>query len=153
MASKESWEMISDYFSPQDFGEDAYENVQDSFLRSIYKFRVAIDNPMIIHPNGGYTTYGHSKRSYHYRGRAIDFHFIHKHVNLRRIIITAIRCGLYGIGIYPYWRPRPGGFHLDNRHPSKFEVWYRTKDNIYVYLFDDLFPTFLEDWNAKFEVK
>ncbi len=151
MAKITTWQMLYPLFKPKNFGEGAYEHMQDSFLASLYKFRVAIDNPMIIHV--GYATKGHSKKSFHYKGRAIDFHFKYNPVPTRKIIVTAIRCGLYGIGFYPYWKPFPGGMHLDDRSPGKFNVWSRNKKGIYTYTFPNKIPESLEEWRNSGEVK
>lgn len=137
MASKETWKAIEDYFSPEEFGVEAYNNMDDSFLIKLYKFRVAMGNPMIIHE--GYATSGHSPNSYHYRGRAVDFHFRQSNpVFIRRLVVAAVRCGLYGIGIYPYWVTP--GFHLDDRHPNKFQMWKRNKNGIYIYVMGTFLP-------------
>lgn len=146
MAKPETWEIMDEYFSPNEFGPGAEEGMQDDFLLSLFKFRVAMDNPMIIHPNGGYATSGHSANSLHYEGRAVDFHFKYNPVPLRRVTVAAIRCGLYGIGIYPHWNPKPGGFHVDDRAGGRFNMWYRNEAGVYVYLFPNTLAESLEEW-------
>ncbi len=137
MASKETWDVIKNYFSPEEFGKGAYYNMDDDFLIKLYKFRVAMGSPMIIHE--GYATSGHSSNSYHYKGRAIDFHFRQANpVFVRRLITTAVKCGLYGIGIYQHWNTP--GFHLDDRHPNKFQVWKRNENGIYIYVMGTFLP-------------
>lgn len=144
MAKVETWEMIEKYFSPKEFGEGAYEGMQDDFLISLYRFRVAMDTPMIIHI--GYATKGHSTNSFHYKGRAIDFHFKYNPVSIRKVVVTAIKCGLHGIGLYPHWAPFPGGVHIDNRSPGVFNVWSRNEAGIYTYTFPSKIPESLEEW-------
>jgi hypothetical protein len=143
MAKYNTWKMIYPIFKPKEFGIGGYENMQDDFLLSLYRFRVAINNPMIIHE--GYATSGHSPKSMHYEGRAIDFHFLYNPVPLRRVLVTAIKCGLHGLGIYPYWSPFPGGYHLDNRPANSFNMWHR-KNGIYQYVFPSMVPETLEEW-------
>jgi hypothetical protein len=142
MAKVSTWKMLYPLFKPKNLGKGAYENMQDDFLLSLYKFRVAMDNPMIVHV--GYATSGHSRNSFHYQGRAIDFHFKYNPVPTRKIIVTAIKCGLYGIGFYPYWN-NPG-CHLDNRSPGKFNIWSRNKAGRYTYTFPEKIPESLEEW-------
>ena len=144
MAKYETWKMIYPVFSPKEFGVGGYENMQDDFLISLYRFRIAMNNPMITHE--GYATSGHSPMSMHYEGRATDFHFKYNPVPIRRILVTAIKCGLHGIGVYPHWN-NPG-FHLDNRSPGGFNMWYRDKSGIYRYVFPTLVPESLEEWRV-----
>ena len=146
MARPETWDMMNEYFNPDEFGNGASAGMDDGFLISLFQFRVAVDNPMIIHPNGGYASSGHSTGSLHYEGRAVDFHFKYNPISLRRVIAAAIKCGLHGIGIYPYWTPKPGGFHLDNRPGGRFNVWYRNEAGVYVYLFPSTIAESLEEW-------
>ena len=146
MANPETWNVIDEYFKPHEFGDGAEEGMQDEYLISLTKFRIAIDNPMIIHPNGGFSTDGHSQNSYHYQGRAIDFHFKHNPVSTRRLVVTAIKCGLHGIGIYPHWDPKPGGFHIDNRPGGSVNIWIRNKAGVYIYLWTSAMSESLEEW-------
>lgn len=146
MATQKTWETIKDMFSPVEFGEGAEEGMKDDYLIKLYRFRTAIDNPMNIHQNGGFSRDGHSKDSMHYQGRAIDFHFKYNPVSLRKLIITAVKCGLHGIGIYPYWKPFPGGFHLDDREGGRFNIWRRNEKGIYHYMFPYDIAESLEEW-------
>jgi len=146
MAKPVIWEMMGEYFTHDEFGDGAEEGMDDGFLASLYQFRVAMDNPMYIHNNGGFSTKGHSPKSYHYQGRAIDFHFKHKNsISLRKLIVVAVKCGLYGIGLYPHWSPKPGGFHLDNRSGGMFNVWTRNEEGKYTYVFPTAIPESLEE--------
>ena len=143
MARLNTWKMIYPLFTPKEFGVGGYEGMDDSFLLSLYRFRVAIDTPMIINPNGGFSTRGHSPTSLHYSGRAVDFHFT-KDIPLRRVIVAAIKSGLHGIGLYPYWNNM--GFHLDNRTGNKFNIWVRDKNNVYRYIFPTNIPEYLKGY-------
>lgn len=147
MASPEVWEMLSKYFSPDEFGDGAEEGMDDAFLLSLYQFRTAMDNPMYPNPNGGFATTGHSPKSYHYQGRAVDFRFKHRrNISLRKYVVVAVRCGLYGIGMYPHWNPKPGGYHLDNRSGGMFNVWSRNSSGMYTYVWPTAIPESLEEW-------
>jgi hypothetical protein len=136
MANINTWLEIKKCFWPNEFGIGAYENMDDDFLLKLYRFRIAMDTYM--HINVGYATSGHSKNSYHYQGRAIDFYFKHATVPIRRVVVTAVKCGLHGIGIYPHWNTP--GFHLDNRPPNRFQVWKRNEDGVYIYVMGTVLP-------------
>lgn len=147
MAKPITWNNVKEYFKPEEFGVGARQGMQDDFLMSLYDFRDKMDNAMIIHQNGGFSTSGHSRKSMHYMGRAVDFHFKHnKNISTRKLIVTAIQAGLCGIGIYPYWSPYPGGFHLDNRETGRFNIWWRDEDGKYHYIFPDDIPESLEEF-------
>jgi len=147
MASPIVWNNIKDAFTPDEFGDGARDGMQDKFLHSLYNFRQAMGNPMIIHHNGGYARDGHSRKSMHYFGRAVDFHFKHnRNISTRKLIVCAIQAGLCGIGLYPYWEPSPGGFHLDNREAGRCNIWWRDEDGRYHYIFPDSIPESLEEW-------
>lgn len=147
MAKLITWETINEYFDADEFGEGAHRGMDDAFLLSLYQFRVAMDLPILVHNNGGFSVKGHSPKSYHYQGRAIDFHFKYpRNVSLRRVVVAAIKCGMYGIGMYPHWSPKPGGFHLDNRPAGMFNIWSRNKDNVYTYVWPSSLPESLEEW-------
>lgn len=146
MAKDITWRTIEDYFNPDEFGDGAHEGMEDKFLLSLYQFRVAMDNPIIIHPNGGFSTDGHSDKSYHYQGRAIDFHFKYNPVPIRRVVVAAIKCGFHGIGIYPHWSPTPGGFHIDNRPGGALNIWIKNEAGVYIYIWPSAIPESLEEW-------
>ena len=133
MAKKETWEAIKSYFNSSEFGMDAYEKMEDDFLLSLYRFRVAVNSPIIIHV--GYELTGHATNSFHYKGRAVDFHFV-RWIDFRRVILAATNSGLYGVGYYTWWHPVPG-FHLDNRSPSVFNIWKSPERGKYLYLLGD----------------
>jgi hypothetical protein len=138
---------MNPYFKDEEFGDGGREGMQDEFLESLLRFRIAMDNPIIIHPNGGFSRDGHSRKSYHYMGRAVDFHFYNnKNISTRKLIVTAAQAGLCGIGLYPYWSPYPGGYHLDNRGAGAFNIWWRDEFGKYHYVFPHDVPESLEEW-------
>ena len=145
MSKFDTWKMMYPLFTPREFGKGAYEHMDDEFLLSFYRFRVAMDNPIIIHE--AYATEGHAIESYHYLGRACDFHFKYNPVPIRRVLMAAIKSGLHGIGFYPYWNNV--GFHLDNRPPNSFNMWVRNEKGIYTYIFPTIIPESLEEWGKQ----
>ena len=84
---------------------------------------------------------GHSSKSYHYKGMAIDFITPHK-----SYIDTANKIHEYfvknklkygGLGLYPYWHTQ--GLHLDNgnhKRANKPTYWVRDKTKKYLYSFN-----------------
>ena len=78
---------------------------------------------------------GHSKRSYHYKGEAIDFHFEPNKLTLPEQFscICAVR-DFRGIGFYPWWNSP--GWHIDTRASSLF--WLSPEKGKYIYTADAL---------------
>jgi len=144
MASFKTWKMLYPLFTPKEFGKGAFEHMDDEFLLSFYRFRVAMDNPIIIHE--AYAVDGHAPNSFHYSGKACDFHFKYNPVPIRRILVAAIKSGFHGIGVYPFWNPYPGGYHVDSRPAGSFNMWCRNKAGIYTYVFPSMVPESLEEW-------
>lgn len=144
MAELKTWKMIYPLFTPKEFGPGGYNGMDDEFLLALYRFRVAMDNPMVIHE--AYARYGHATRSFHYIGRACDFHFKYNPVPIRRVLVAAVKSGLHGVGLYPFWKPSPGGFHLDNRPAASFNMWYRDENGLYRYVFPENIPESLDEW-------
>ena len=105
------------------------------------KFRV------IIHANGGYAVDGHSKGSFHYKGRASDFHMEHfsaKHecwalvpwIEQMMILHNSVSGNDYGVGLHPNWINR--GFHLDHRLGVKAgAVWWQKDGKYQFYKHED----------------
>jgi len=67
---------------------------------------------------------GHSAKSYHYTGQAIDFHITGVPLILQYTILTSFR-GIGALGFYPYWH-HPG-WHLDIRPNDRRLEWLCTK--------------------------
>jgi len=100
------------------------EKVQWQHVHHLYLIRkelkrISCDWPMVIHCC--HAESGHSSNSYHYQGLATDFHF-HTSVTLKFQLIWLEQAisslGLddfLSVGVYPEWKPEPGGFHIDSR--------------------------------------
>lgn len=123
---KESdWERIT-HFSPKENWGDP-QKMSFVLIRMLDEMRERSGSPIIIHE--GYATSGHSPNSYHYQGRAVDFHI--QEMDLLDQYLWAERLEFRGIGVYPYWN-NPG-LHVDIRAGKK-AAWARTKDGVYVSL-------------------
>lgn len=99
------------------------------------KFRSTLPYGYWIKVHCGYKEGGHTKNSYHYSGRAVDFHIVgcsllEAERHLMRFLKRPFfhnnnkQCCLLeyvGIGIYPEWQDP--GFHLDVR--GKKASWSR----------------------------
>ena len=102
---------------------------------------VIVDNIMNALPVGcrakihcGYKTSGHSSKSMHYHGKAIDFHVVGvPFLTAETLIMADLHdTGLIenvGIGIYPDWN-NPG-FHIDSR--GNRASWAKIKDDYVAY--------------------
>lgn len=101
------------------------------FMEAIDQFREDIGVSMSIHC--GYATEGHAENSYHYLGRAIDFHFEEegRRLSLEEHILLALRSPFGGIGIYT-WSPNGPFLHFDNRKiEGARKIWICENQGIY----------------------
>jgi hypothetical protein len=82
-----------------------------------------VEKPFIIHC--GFSLIGHSPKSFHREGHAVDFHV--KGIGLYTAweIINKM-WWMGGAGIYPNWK-NPG-FHVDLGH---YRRWYKNKNGNY----------------------
>lgn len=137
------WKFIK-YFNYLEFSapeDEARPGARESGLLMNHFLVMSLDElrgifgwPIIIHENGGYSFKGHSENSFHYEGKATDFH-VHPDCKLSsrqqmQVILSTGKFG--GVGFYPEWKPVPG-FHVDVR--LKFQIWKKIKGQ-YIYFFE-----------------
>ena len=127
------WTRINRYFSLQEkWGEP--QKISGMLLMILYDLRFYSGWPIIIHCG---TQGEHCKKSYHYKGLAVDFHFktpngsvtYHNQVKyLLEYLEDMQLADFVGLGSYPHWNSP--GFHLDVRgHKAR---WKRNKKGEYV---------------------
>lgn len=107
--------MSIDHFTERevrDLGED-FTKIQYPLLFTLDNLRGALDTPFIIHC---IASGGHVEGSYHYKGMAVDGHFIND-INPNHVLQAALDYGFTGIGQYTW------GWHFDLR-PSH-ALWKR----------------------------
>jgi len=137
MVENRFWDNTIKHFKPEEFA--APENPTSGLLMNHFlimgldDLRSILGYSIHVHQNGGYSLKGHSANSYHYDGRAVDFHLdpaspLTPREQLR-IILSVDKFG--GVGFYPEWKPVPG-FHVDVR--ERFQIWKKVGDT-YVYFF------------------
>ena len=88
-------------------------------------------------------SHGHARSSYHRSDRgckAADVHFLDinyepLNISLREQYVEVCKAGFPGIGIYPWWKPYPGGFHVDARPRILANHWYSPTRKVYRPLF------------------
>lgn len=81
---------------------------------------------------------GHSSKSYHYTGQAVDFHFGPGLLPIEEFILLVTYPGFGGIGYYPNWSPRPG-WHVDQRLYSKSgRLYWVRRNGKYLYSLSEL---------------
>lgn len=125
--------MPLDYFKLSEAWGDPYK-MHPLLIFIMEKFRMALPNGCWIKVHCGYKEGGHTKNSFHYKGRAIDFHIVgcslleaerHLIKFLKRPMLfdnkTHCLLNYVGLGIYPDWNDP--GFHLDIR--GKKASWSR----------------------------
>jgi len=102
------------------------DKVDKKLKNALDKVRDIANVPIII--NVAYNDSGHSKNSYHYKGKAVDFYFKGL-TNLEQFACISAVPELKGIGYYPWWN-NPG-WHCDIRENNLF--WISPKYENYIY--------------------
>ena len=122
--TKKEWIRFFPFFKSDECGK----GMMQTFMLKVLMLRKAIDTPM--HITAGYRTSGHSKNSYHYKGRAIDFW---TKLSPRKVLRQIDRFGLFnGVGLYPW--SNPDVFHIDDRDERKYQRWLSPEKGKYIYL-------------------
>ncbi|RLB06429.1 MAG: hypothetical protein DRG83_00170 [Deltaproteobacteria bacterium] len=124
--SRVDWNQIR-HFRQDEWGR--WEFVDPRLIYMMDQLREEIGAPIIIHE--AYATSGHAKNSYHYIGKAVDFHIKTKK-SFRTQLAVIMRIGFTGIGFYPWWE-HPG-WHVDIRPAFKTQLWVSPEKGVYKYL-------------------
>jgi len=115
MDKKVIWDKITYFKKTEDWGNP--EKMNGLLLMLLDNIRCCYDFPFEIHC--GYDESGHTKKSQHYLGNAVDFHieskekFITQTNKMIKILDELQVSERVGFGIYPDWNNK--GFHLDVR--------------------------------------
>lgn len=125
----DQWNDLSPYFTESECGDMDY-----NFMLKVLQLRKLLDSEMIVHE--GKASSGHSDKSYHYKGRALDFHV--KDIDHREVMGLIDSCGFGGAGVY-YWgagfeSTSQPFFHIDDRPIQKYQRWISIKPNEYKYM-------------------
>ena len=104
-------------------------------LRRRVVLNYGMGSTVIIHKNGGFSYSGHSEKSLHYKGRAVDFHInaVSRgtlHPVKQASMIYDLTNEDFGIGIYTW------GCHLDFRfgcNDRTDAVWFQDAEGNYNY--------------------
>lgn len=108
LMTENDWNNIK-YFSPHENWGD-WTKIYKKLIYTLDKFREYLGKPIII--NCGYSTTGHTSKSFHYKGMAVDIHIKNMHV-VDQFLAAERFDEFNGIGLYPNWH-NPG-LHLDIR--------------------------------------
>lgn len=128
------WDELN-HFSEKEFPAGVTKKVSPAFLCKLDKFREALGCAVIPSPRaGGWFRTDGSTTSRHYIGsgemlRQSDAGDVFPNCDIFHALITAVRCGFTGIGLY--FDTTLGGkpkhmIHLDTR-PGNLVIW--TRDN------------------------
>lgn len=79
---------------------------------------------------------GHSEKSFHYTGQAVDFYFGGNLLPFEQFALLSSYPEVGGLGWYPGWKPKPG-WHIDIRRQSPRIMWTRI-GGVYHYGWADL---------------
>jgi len=124
------WDTVYPYFdSTENWGDISRINPLLPFVLC----RIREQVQWSFHVNNAYATHGHSEKSQHYQGNAVDGYFqgIAMQIAVVEMELALKKLGIenkVGLGIYIDWN-NPG-FHLDIRgHKAR---WGRNKSGVYV---------------------
>lgn len=128
--------------------------VHPGLVWSLDSLRNLLGAPVMVSPNPGalVATSGHSDDppSWHYilpgrntRGMAADI--MVNIDDLLSVFFAALRMDVFGgVGLYPFWKPKPG-LHVDLRPSGVKAVWWQDEDGEYHY------PKKYRQWQQMFE--
>jgi len=124
------------YFKQTEF--DYPENIDTTSLLMLDRMRHIEGGikDIFICVNADFAYEGHSKNSWHYRGKAFDISILDRKTKeplpILEQYIMVTRYFFTGIGVYPYWN-RPG-LHIDTRPMTIYSrriFWWLGKDGKY----------------------
>lgn len=129
------WTQIK-YFRPEEWQKDP-ERVSPTLVKVLDEIRRVSLFPIVIHVAWDWA--GHSPKSFHYSGLAVDFHWAVDPKEFsygeQFMLLSSFR-ELGGIGFYPYWN-NPG-WHVDLRDRNPRLLWYRDENGNYVYGYKEI---------------
>jgi hypothetical protein len=140
----DQWEYIQHFHAGENFGDWTYMDFQ--FIRTLDTVRHRADTPFELTSPAYTKRTGHSKKSFHYIGRAADFKLpkLSPFPAYDRLVETFADMGIsakIGFGFYPdggdIGSNAPTFFHFDDRamHPGvQYEpgvVWVRIDNPVY----------------------
>lgn len=118
------WMLLNHFKSSEAWGDPLKMHPSTMFL--LDKYRGLLPHGCWIKVHCGYKDGGHSKNSYHYKARAVDFHVVgcsllEAERHLMRLLNASVMINgkefklieFVGVGIYLDWNDP--GFHLDTR--------------------------------------
>lgn len=132
------------HFRPEEPGwKGNFHKVNGLLLLLLDALREEIGYPFVIHC--AYETSGHSPKSQHYIGNAVDFHieglpFPEAVIRMEEALERLQVADRVGLGLYPCWY-NPG-FHLDVRNDGKRARWGRIKGDYLSY-------DYVREWTMK----
>lgn len=88
------WERNVHHFTPEEWKDDPGK-VSPELILILDHFRHTVNAPVVIHC--AWQQRGHAPMSYHYTGRAVDFHVVGAPLAMQYSILSAIR-GIGGLG-------------------------------------------------------
>jgi len=115
------WDKIR-HFDPEEWGKDPHR-VAPALVYTLDEIRHQAGVKIIIHV--AWDDGGHSQKSYHYTGLAVDWHFDDPDFPiLEQFALISSFPDIGGIGFYPGWKPYPG-WHTDLRVVVPRLLWTR----------------------------
>ena len=122
------WSKVK-YFKSHEWGKEP-DKAAPALVYALDRAREMARCPIIIHVC--WAQDGHSDRSFHYTGQAVDFHFGDEISCIRQFAALAAQPEFGAIGFYPHWDPRPG-WHVDLRGWTDGRLYWVRQNGVYRY--------------------
>jgi hypothetical protein len=131
------WKLLLNFKESERWGDSSKMNVAfllklDAYITHVKK---AHKNAICVLTAEAWTDgHGHSDKSYHYLGRAVDCRFVDattkKPLSLVDHLFIALKSPFSGVGIYT-WSANGPYLHFDDRKESERKIWVCTKRGQY----------------------
>lgn len=110
LMKEEYWKYLSNFSKDENWGD--WTKMKARTMFGLQALREFLGCPLYI--LNAHATSGHTTKSLHYVGAALDLHCKSRH-KLLDFYLMAERMNFWGgIGVYPHWFPHPG-IHIDTR--------------------------------------
>ena len=131
-----NWNEIK-HFRREEFKKDP-DKISPQLVKLMDGIREVSGFPIVIHV--AWDDSGHAPNSYHYKGLAVDFHWVaslDRFPYLEQFLLLSQFREIGGIGFYPHWN-HPG-WHIDLRPSTYRMLWFRDAKGKYHYELFNLF--------------
>ena len=112
------WKKFKWFTPSENWGNPLLMDIE--LIEKLELMRDIAGSPLRIHC-GNQPEKKHVTNSFHYVGQAVDGHF--ESLSMIDAFLIIEKCFFGGIGLYPQWNQKHGGFHLDTRKVNAGNRW------------------------------